>query len=110
MRLEDDRFHLLVLIGVTKASQKELLAAEAGHRESEESWKEALQDLKRHGLAITPKLAIDGGALVHCARNDQALANNAVGFTRLRMSWINHRRHSNSKPICNPSQAHEIIH
>lgn len=63
VRLEDDRVCLLVLIGVTKEGQKELLAVEAGHRESEESWKDVLRDLKRRGLAITPKLAVGDGAL-----------------------------------------------
>jgi putative transposase len=63
VRLEDDRVCLLVLIGVTKEGQKELLAVEAGHRESEESWKEVLRDLKRRGLAIAPKLAVGDGAL-----------------------------------------------
>lgn len=62
-RLEEDRVCLLVLIGVTKEGQKELLAVEAGHRESEESWKEVLRDLKRRGLAIAPKLAVGDGAL-----------------------------------------------
>ena len=63
VRLEDDRVCLLVLIGVTTAGQKELLAVEAGHRESEESWKDVLRDLKRRGLAIAPKLAVGDGAL-----------------------------------------------
>lgn len=63
VRLEDDRVCLLVLIGVTKEGQKELLAVEAGHRESEESWKDVLRDLKRRGLVIAPKLAIGDGAL-----------------------------------------------
>ena len=63
VRLEDDRVCLLVLIGVTKEGQKELLAVEAGHRESEESWKDVLRDLKRRGLAIAPKLAVGDGAL-----------------------------------------------
>jgi transposase-like protein len=63
VRLEDDRVCLLVLIGVTTTGQKELLAVEAGHRESEESWKDVLRDLKRRGLAISPKLAVGDGAL-----------------------------------------------
>lgn len=52
-----------MLIGVTTAGQKELLAVEAGHRESEESWKDVLRDLKRRGLVIAPKLAVGDGAL-----------------------------------------------
>ena len=43
VRLEDNRACLLVLIGVTKEGQKELLAVEAGHREGEESSKDALR-------------------------------------------------------------------
>ena len=34
-----------------------------GHRESAQSWKELLLDVKRRGLAIDPKLAIGDGAL-----------------------------------------------
>lgn len=63
VRLEDDRVCLLVLIGVTKEGQKELLAVEAGHRESELSWLDVLRDLKRRGLTIAPKLAVGDGAL-----------------------------------------------
>jgi transposase-like protein len=58
LRQEDDRVCLLVLIGVTKEGQKELLAVEAGHRESELSWRDVLRDLKRRGLTIAPKLAV----------------------------------------------------
>lgn len=40
VRLEDDKVCLLVLIGVTKEGQKELLAVESGFRESKDSgWK-----------------------------------------------------------------------
>ena len=63
VRLEDDKVCLLVLIGVTKEGQKELLAVWDGHRESELSWLEVIRDLKRRGLANAPKLAIGDGAL-----------------------------------------------
>ena len=63
VRLEDDKVCLLVLIGVTKEGQKELLAVESGFRESKDSWLEVLRDLKRRGLAIAPKLAVGDGAL-----------------------------------------------
>ncbi len=63
VRLEDDRVCLLVLIGVTKEGQTELLAVEAGHRECELSWLEVIRDLKRRGLTIAPKLAVGDGAL-----------------------------------------------
>ena len=45
VRLEDDKVCLLVLIGVTKEGQKELLAVESGFRESKDSWLEVLRDL-----------------------------------------------------------------
>ena len=51
------------LIGVTKEGTKELFAVESGFRESKDSWQEVLRDLKRRGLAITPKLAVGDGAL-----------------------------------------------
>ena len=63
VRLEDDRVCLLVLIGVTKDGIKELLAVESGFRESKDSWREVLRDLKRRGLSIAPKLAVGDGAL-----------------------------------------------
>lgn len=66
VRLEDPenkRQCLLVLMGATKDGHKELLAVQDGYRESEQSWKELLLDLKQRGLAIEPELAIGDGAL-----------------------------------------------
>jgi transposase-like protein len=59
---EDRRLCLLVLIGVTENGEKELLSVSSGYRESEDSWREALQDLVARGLK-TPLLAIGDGAL-----------------------------------------------
>lgn len=63
IRLEEDRQCILVLMGATKDGQKELIAMTDGHRESAQSWRELLLDVKRRGLAIDPKLAIGDGAL-----------------------------------------------
>lgn len=63
IRLEEDRQCILVLMGATKDGQKELIAMTDGHRESGQSWRELLLDVKRRGLAIEPKLAIGDGAL-----------------------------------------------
>lgn len=49
-----------MLIGATADGKKELLGIADGYRESEESWKELLLDLKRRGLEIDPKLATWG--------------------------------------------------
>ena len=54
---------VLVIIGVTDKGTKELLAIEGGHRESKESWKSLLLDLKNRGLISGPKLAVGDGAL-----------------------------------------------
>jgi putative transposase len=63
IRLEEDRQCILVLMGATKDGKKELIAMTDGHRESAQSWRELLLDVKRRGLAIEPKLAVGDGAL-----------------------------------------------
>jgi len=63
VRLEDDRACILVLIGATEDGEKELLAVHDGVRESEQSWRELLIDLKTRGLECAPELAVGDGAL-----------------------------------------------
>ena len=63
IRLEQDRQCILVLMGATAEGQKELIAVADGYRESEQSWKELLLDVKARGLEIDPSLAIGDGAL-----------------------------------------------
>ena len=63
IRLEQDRQCILVLMGATAEGRKELIAVSDGYRESEQSWKELLLDVKARGLEIEPSLAIGDGAL-----------------------------------------------
>ncbi len=63
VRLEEDRTCFLVIIGVDRDGHKELLAVSDGYRESTQSWKEVLIDLKERGLKTDPKLAIGDGAM-----------------------------------------------
>jgi putative transposase len=63
IRLEEDRQCILVLMGATADGKKELIAAVDGFRESEQSWKGLLLDVKARGLTIDPKLAVGDGAL-----------------------------------------------
>jgi putative transposase len=63
IRLEQDRQCILVLMGATDEGKKELIAVTDGYRESEQSWKELLLDVKSRGLEIEPSLAIGDGAL-----------------------------------------------
>jgi len=62
IRGDEARQCILVIIGVTEQGNKEFLAINDGYRESEQSWKEALEDLKSRGMN-QPKLAIGDGAL-----------------------------------------------
>ena len=62
-RLEDEAQCLLVIIGATPEGKKELVGLADGLRESAQSWRELLLDLKRHGLAMGPQLAVGDGAL-----------------------------------------------
>jgi transposase-like protein len=63
IRLEEDRQCILVLMGATADGRKELIAIADGFRESEQSWKALLLDVKARGLSIDPKLATGDGAL-----------------------------------------------
>lgn len=60
---EDDRMCILVVMGATVDGDKELIAVEAGYRESTMSWKQLLLNLRDRGLTIDPELAIGDGAL-----------------------------------------------
>ena len=62
-RLEDAAQCLLVIIGATPEGKKELVGLIDGVRESAQSWREMLLDLKRRGLSMGPELAVADGAL-----------------------------------------------
>jgi transposase-like protein len=50
-------------IDATADGRKELIAVVDGFRESEQSWKALLLDVKSRGLVVDPKLATGDGAL-----------------------------------------------
>ena len=62
-RMEPQAECMLVIIGATPEGKKELVGFQVGLRESAQSWRELLVDLKARGLAITPELATGDGAL-----------------------------------------------
>ncbi len=62
-RMEDESQCMLVIIGATPEGKKELVGFISGYRESAQSWRELLVDLKARGLAHPPLLAIGDGAL-----------------------------------------------
>jgi transposase-like protein len=62
-RLEDHAECMLVLIGATPEGRKELVGFQVGVRESAQSWRELLVEVKRRGLVIAPEIAVGDGAL-----------------------------------------------
>jgi len=62
-RMEPQAECMLVIIGATPEGKKELPGFQVGVRESAQSWRELLVDLKTRGLAAPPELAVGDGAL-----------------------------------------------
>ena len=83
IRLEEDRQCILVIIGATADGRKELVAVHDGVRESEQSWKEVLLELKDRGLESGPELAIGDGALGFWKALPQVFSQ-----TRIQRCWV----------------------
>ncbi|HZV55151.1 MAG TPA: IS256 family transposase [Rhodocyclaceae bacterium] len=62
-RMEDHSECILVLVGATPEGRKELVGFQVGARESAQSWRELLIDVKQRGLRIAPQVAVGDGAL-----------------------------------------------
>ena len=71
-RLEEQAQCILVIIGATPEGKKELVGFTDGLRESSQSWRDLLLDLKRRGLTTAPQIAVAKPAL--------AKAGGALGF------------------------------
>jgi transposase-like protein len=82
-RMEPQAECMLVLIGATPEGVKELIGFQTGMRESAQSWRELLVDLKARGLSIAPELAIGDGALGFWKALDEALPT-----TRHQRCWL----------------------
>jgi putative transposase len=74
---------ILVIVGATAEGQKEIVAIQDGYRESEQSWREVMLDLKARGLAEAPKLAIGDGAL-----GFWSALRKVFGETREQRCWV----------------------
>jgi putative transposase len=62
-RMEEQAECMPVLIGATPEGKKELVGFQVGVRESAQSWRELLVDVKRRGLSVAPRIAVGDGAL-----------------------------------------------
>ena len=74
---------MLVLMGATPEGKKELIGFQTGMRESGQSWKELLVDLKARGLVVAPQAAIGDGALGLWKALDEAFPT-----TRHQRCWV----------------------
>ncbi len=82
-RMEPQAECMLVIIGATPEGKKELLGFQAGPRESAQSWKELLVDLKARGFSIAPEIAVGDGALGFWKALDEAFPS-----TRHQRCWV----------------------
>jgi len=82
-RMEANAECMLVLIGATPEGKKELVGFQTGVRESAQSWRELLVDIKRRGLEIAPDLAIGDGALGFWKAIDEVFPG-----TRHQRCWV----------------------
>ena len=82
-RLDEDRQCMLVIIGADKWGNKDILGLTDGYRESTQSWREMLLDLKRRGLQVAPKLAVGDGAM-----GFWAALHEVYGKTRVQRCWV----------------------
>jgi transposase-like protein len=62
LRAERERLCALVVIGANERGEKHFLAIEDGIRESTQSWREVLLDLKARGMSA-PEVAVGDGAM-----------------------------------------------
>jgi transposase-like protein len=65
--LEREKAALLVIIGALRDGRKEVLAVVPGYRESTDSWRGVLRDLRDRGLRVPKLLAADGAAGIWAA-------------------------------------------
>lgn len=82
-RMEDQAECMLVLIGATPEGRKELVGFQSGVRESAQSWRELLVEVKRRGLKIAPDIAVGDGALGFWKALDELLPG-----TRHQRCWV----------------------
>ena len=62
-RMDHDAACMLVIIGATPDGKKELVGFQVGARESAQSWRELLVDIKTRGLSAAPEIAVGDGAM-----------------------------------------------
>lgn len=82
-RMEPQAECILVIIGATPEGKKELLGFQVGIRESAQSWRELLVDIKGRGLSVAPELAVGDGGMGFWKALDEVFPG-----TRHQRCWV----------------------
>ena len=82
-RMEPAAECMLVIIGATPEGRKELLGFHVGVRESAQSWRELLVDIKARGLSVPPEVAVGDGAMGFWKALDEVFPG-----TRHQRCWV----------------------
>ena len=93
--MEDNAECMLVLIGATPEGKKELVGFQVGARESAQSWRELLVEVKRRGLKIAPEIAVGDGALGFWKATDEIFPG-----TRHQRCWVHKTANVLNKVAC----------
>ena len=105
LRAEQTKLCALVIIGVNERGEKHFLAIEDGVRESTQSWREVLLNLKSRGMNM-PKLAIGDGAMGFWAALEEVLPE-----TRQQRCWMHKTMNVlNCLPKSSQPKAKQALH
>jgi len=105
LRADHQRLCALVVIGVTSQGEKQLLAIKDGVRESTQSWREVLLQLKARGLSA-PAVGIGDGALGFWGALEEIYPT-----TRHQRCWVHKTRNVlNALPKSVQPKAKQALH
>jgi transposase-like protein len=82
-RMEPQAECILVILGATPEGKKELVGFQVGVRESAQSWRELLVDIKARGLKVPPEVAVGDGAMGFWKALDEVFPG-----TRHQRCWV----------------------
>ncbi len=82
-RMEPQAECMLVILGATPEGKKELVGFQVGVRESAQSWRELLVDIKARGLSVPPEIAVGDGAMGFWKALDEVFPG-----TRHQRCWV----------------------
>lgn len=105
LRAENTKLCALVIIGVNERGEKHFLAIEDGVRESTQSWREVLLNLKSRGMNA-PQLAIGDGAMGFWAALEEIYPE-----TRHQRCWVHKTANIlNALPKTSQPKAKQALH